>query len=67
MSTKHFIRHYLEMVVAMFLGVALRWHPGRLGARRGRNELMNMSYLAWAAATGAAGCGRCAAAAPAVD
>jgi hypothetical protein len=32
-STRHFIRHYLEMVAAMFLGMGVLWMPALMGLR----------------------------------
>jgi hypothetical protein len=31
-ATKHFIRHYVEMVIAMFLGMRYRGHAWRPNA-----------------------------------
>ena len=47
-STKHFLRHYLEMVVAMFLGMAVLgfpvdWAMDRLGADSDAWMLMGMA------------------------
>jgi hypothetical protein len=37
--TGHFVRHYFDMVVAMFLGMLVLGEPALLGARRGRRQL----------------------------
>jgi hypothetical protein len=37
---RHFARHYLEMVAAMFIGMAVLWMPARGGAGRRRPELL---------------------------
>ena len=33
---RHFIRHYVEMVIAMFVGMAVLCMPAELRAERGR-------------------------------
>ena len=43
-STRHFARHYLEMVVAMFVGMAVLWLPASLAlsaAGMSSSELRN--------------------------